>query len=139
MNKHTPTPWFVTETRDESNCERYLINQNSTEPVLIAVCDTVETLERDFISPENAKANAAFIVRAVNEHEALVSERDRLKAEVVSLTKSHEALVLNLESVLQEIELLIEDGTLKAEYVDKHPTILEARQALALAKGSKEE
>jgi hypothetical protein len=62
MNEHTPTPW------------RAVIYGNSEWEVWggdLLVADV--TTPEDPLQPEVAEANAAFIVRAVNSHEALVA------------------------------------------------------------------
>jgi hypothetical protein len=57
---HTPTPWNV--TRDENDARALIRDGNFMR---VAECG------RAFV-PGIAEANAAFIVRAVNAHEALV-------------------------------------------------------------------
>jgi len=44
-------------------------------------------------------------------------------------------LLRSLEAILCEIECLVEDGTLKAEYVDSHEEIKLAERVIAKAKG----
>ncbi len=58
MNKHTPTPWHIRDVdtytiRSQHGCE-------------------VARAARHHIPADEIKANAAFIVRAVNAHDALV-------------------------------------------------------------------
>lgn len=62
--KHTPTPWKL---------ESYLVGQivNEDESKMIARAGRVNSYESDPDQIER-KANAAFIVRAVNSHQQLV-------------------------------------------------------------------
>jgi hypothetical protein len=60
MSEHTPTPWMALP--DESGHETYVVGPKSDHPV--ADC------QFGFGSEDNA--NAAFIVKAVNNHDALV-------------------------------------------------------------------
>lgn len=82
-NDHTPTPWclradgFVLEPEGLSSIQNYGIPLRS-----MFVEDAFdETHERH----EEAKANAAFIVRAVNAHDALVGALEKMKEFYVQL------------------------------------------------------
>ena len=61
--QHTPTPWMMTETQDQAGGA-----QVSSRP------DGFGNIATCWLS--NADANAAFIVRAANSHEALVDAID---------------------------------------------------------------
>lgn len=60
---HTPTPWHPAYDR---GCELIMAFRNGREAVLAEVGAETDT------SYEEDRANAAFIVRAVNSHDALV-------------------------------------------------------------------
>lgn len=61
--KHTPTPWRLTNDEIVSDCSRERF---------VAVCEFIDLIRGDDDTTENL-ANAAFIVRAANNHEALVA------------------------------------------------------------------
>jgi hypothetical protein len=73
---HTPTPWFVrnmsdTTTSKEAFCERYTIEVCSD-----GLRSVLADIREVNMCPEHggtAEANAAYIVKAVNSHAALVS------------------------------------------------------------------
>jgi hypothetical protein len=70
MAEHTPTPWSVEMPMDEE----FAIVQSGLEAYewqFIAVCPVTTPSEGGF-PRQQAKANAAFIVKAVNSHDALV-------------------------------------------------------------------
>lgn len=101
--KHTPTPWYLA---DDDDCRICCPEED--------VC-TADT-HRDEYSPDEdeAIANAAFIVRAVN---------------------SHDALVEALQSLLDETLNCVDDGTLPRDAVDNNAGVKKARTALAKARG----
>lgn len=61
MSEHTATPWHI---QHEFDFEPTFILAGEDEELLVAACRPDEL--------PNARANAAFIVRAVNAHDALV-------------------------------------------------------------------
>jgi DNA-directed RNA polymerase subunit RPC12/RpoP len=70
MARHTPTPWSVETPMDEE----FAIVQSGLEAYewqFIAVCP-VGTPDEGGFPRQNAKLNAAFIVKACNGHDALV-------------------------------------------------------------------
>ncbi len=86
QSKHTPTPWNVTSYdtsfirisgKGENPLGLNFINGKSQEKV-------ASTYAIDGLSNEAAEANAAFIVKAVNNHEALVNFIEKI-------AESHEA------------------------------------------------
>lgn len=102
---HTPLPWYVTRTRADGNFERFLVNQKAPEPVLVAICDTVETLERDFITPEMAEANASFIVRACNSHYALVEACKAILKDLIEFADRGGLAIVSIKQAKQAIAL----------------------------------
>ncbi len=71
MSRITPTPWSVETPMDEE----FAIVQSGLEAYewqFIAVCPVGTPAEAGF-PRQNAKLNAAFIVKACNSHDALVS------------------------------------------------------------------
>ncbi|MEY9676062.1 hypothetical protein ABIE93_005996 [Bradyrhizobium elkanii] len=65
MAEHTPTPWTVDKVHFSGEC--HLHGPNGEEFALLYVSDGADDPE-----PYPAEANAAFIVKAVNNHGALV-------------------------------------------------------------------
>lgn len=63
-NKHTPTPWFISAKEQDGYCINSLADEFN--PLVAETVDFVPCFGDD------GKANADFIVRAVNSHEALV-------------------------------------------------------------------
>lgn len=73
---HTPIPWAVEQRDGHSVGPRYVIMSPSQhEHSRIAVCS-----ERGIAEGESALANAAFITRACNAHEALVEAAQQTAA-----------------------------------------------------------
>lgn len=70
---HTPTPWAVGD-----NVKQAIYSVEDGE--CIAFAHNADLPELGGISVQVAKANAAFIVRAVNSHEALVAALESLMA-----------------------------------------------------------
>ena len=103
MTQHTPTatPWH-TESGVEGEQPRWIVGAKGEQ---IAQCYS------DYVNP--VSANAAFIVQAVNAHDALVKA---------------------LEDMLRAVNDCIEDGSLDADAVKKHDSTIQARAALKLAK-----
>ena len=96
--KHTPTPWFY------SNGEVYDIKDNQ-------ICLV------SYYQDGRVKANAAFIVRACNSHDALVEALEALEARALEMRK-----LINPKT-WSDLENM---ATVE---------IINARAALALAKG----
>ena len=67
MTKHTPTPWFV---------ERDCIHNNEVEILML------DGIVGKNSRPEEYKANAEFILRAVNCHDDLVKALDGLYSSI---------------------------------------------------------
>lgn len=81
MNEHTPTPYavdtVVSNIPDTDIILGYEV-KGMGNPILIAT--TYDDGEwHDIISPERAQANAAFLVRAANAHDGLVSALTAVK------------------------------------------------------------
>jgi len=75
MSEATPRPWFIV---DESKAvHRWVIAHGEGDS--IADCAPVGP----WMTPEEADANAALIVRAVNNHEALLSALESAADELV--------------------------------------------------------
>lgn len=75
--QHTPTPWVRPVGTD------YLIGGNGHNgPIYIATIESATAPNRHhYTAPkERAEANAAFIVRACNAHEALVAVAEQAEA-----------------------------------------------------------
>lgn len=82
MTNHTPTPWHVEICRQHGeNFDTILIRGHGKQAD--AINEDNQTLAC-LTGRENAAANAAFIVRAVNSHQHLV---EALKAIVAALTQ----------------------------------------------------
>lgn len=64
MSKHTPTPWFVSNADEKAIIDRQAF--------------FIATTEIGSISSEQKKVNAALIVKAVNNHEKLLSLAKKL-------------------------------------------------------------
>jgi len=94
MMKHTPTPWHFTKEVDEMGNPVWDI---TTDPV-----DDGWIIAHTLTQSKEDKANASFIVRAVNAHEALVEALEAAlnmldngtKPSFQSLNKMNEALKL---------------------------------------------
>lgn len=86
--KHTPTPWKCTPP------------ERGYFPTLLIPYKTPlgSGDDRSIIHSQNADADAAFIVRACNSHDALVFElsraRDMLKSRGIEITSINSALAL---------------------------------------------
>lgn len=106
QTQHTATEWRVGPTISPVEGPHYAtITDGSSR---------VADVYAEFSSIPEMEANAAFIVRCVN---------------------SHDALVKALEDMLRAVNDCIEDGSLDADAVKKHDSTIQARAALALAKG----
>ncbi|HWK65363.1 MAG TPA: hypothetical protein VNS34_10505 [Rhizobiaceae bacterium] len=105
--KHTPTPWEVQG--------KYIYATGTVDtfcgPVIgvIAVCEETQETDsegRTWSAGGDALANAAFIVRAVNSHEALVKALKALSAAVFAPNDDRSpelkaALELTVAAILQ--------------------------------------
>lgn len=67
--KHTPTPWIVSEYPMGYGIERVEDSKNCPVRGSVAFIDRIVGSAS---YPDQAKANAGFILRAVNAHEALI-------------------------------------------------------------------
>ena len=72
--EHTPIPWEIHAWADDHNSVRICQPDHSTERGCLPVAEA-EILGRD---REEAEANAAFIVRAVNNHTQLLAALEGL-------------------------------------------------------------
>jgi hypothetical protein len=75
MTDHTPTPWISQPFCDDEDHAVFIIGANlgglaATAPMFPSEIDTVDS--------SRAQANAAFIVKAVNNHDALVEALEGL-------------------------------------------------------------
>lgn len=75
---HTPTPWAVGRSLDGLPC----VDAPTESSCTLEIC-TVWGTEKDMIVNDECGANAAFIVRACNSHEALVEACQELLQELV--------------------------------------------------------
>ena len=66
--QHTPTPWYISETRLKTTIEIYIDGWGYT----LADCDASHSSLADKVGIEEVEANAAFIVKAVNCHDELL-------------------------------------------------------------------
>ena len=104
--KHTKTPWYA-KTRHGITW----IDDGQLDASL-CICEMAETFDEMIEQPQ---ANAAFIVRAVNAHEALVEALNNADAQIVSI---------------------LNEPRFSLEYRNSIASTLEqARAALKLAKG----
>jgi hypothetical protein len=92
---HTPTPWVVAENGIEGNNTIGLAIETKTiEPI----CHLYVPMGAYLSGFDNAEANAAFIVRAVNSHDKLVALirglRDVLVPEEMEETRARIDLLL---------------------------------------------
>lgn len=63
MGEHTKTPWFISDTV----CKTGHVKVSAVGPAGL-----IATIGNGEITPDKYAANAAFIVKAVNSHDALV-------------------------------------------------------------------
>lgn len=70
MTKHTPTPWILRET--DHQCIEIMAKSNREGQLMKLIGEVYGTHYPDILN-EEAEANAAFIVQAVNTHEELVN------------------------------------------------------------------
>lgn len=100
-DQHTPTPWLVTDEIDRIyNGE--LIRPVSGNPSPVAVVCDFNRFDRD----EERKANAAFIVKAVNAHDALVDAARSAIALIESYENKEGADLIAAEEMPDEWEEL---------------------------------
>lgn len=111
MSGHTPTPWRV--TRDERG------------EIIRAVDDTGRPIASMWLNGDDAEANAAFIVEAVNSHAAL-------KARIEAL----EAALEPFAEIAKELEPMLADNYKNTMHWAV-PTVGDLRRA-ALAMNSQE-
>jgi hypothetical protein len=83
----------------------------------------VESLQ---IPLNEAVDNAKYVAEMWNTFINVCIERDRLE-------DTNKDLLNSLQEVLSEIQAIIDDGTLREEYVKNHPTIIKAQATLAKA------
>lgn len=104
MNKHTETPWdwFASGSVMQGYSQPFGIKQGNAANLIIGVFGDVRG------GIEVAEANAEFVVRAVNAHEALVAVLgDSLQAwegEEDSVKEEHAELIERLRAVLTTVE-----------------------------------
>lgn len=72
---HTPIPWTTEEYQGEP--KRIVVGPNNE-----MIADCYADSSDDINLPENYKANADFIVRAVNSHEELLAALKLARAEI---------------------------------------------------------
>jgi hypothetical protein len=115
---HTPTPWAVNAQRPASIVDPTRRGFNGS----YRIADAYFSAElADTPRFDEAKANAAFIVRAVNSFDALVAELDVRVGDLVMLRRA------------------IEEGDPKAELLLRIDDMLrETRAALSTAEGRPE-
>lgn len=80
QTKHTPTPWYSND--DYADIRDHRANLIMRKP------STKTSIYADI---ETAKANAAFIVKAVNSHEALVVALQACMERICEVDKEYEA------------------------------------------------
>lgn len=82
---HTPTPWRV----DDSDGELWIGNDNLIRPIcMVSAADVLSSTD---------KADAAFIVEAVNNY-------DRLRAELDAANNNHRSMAMQLADIGRELE-----------------------------------
>src|SRR5271157_3455432 len=94
--QHTPTPWKVSVHVDGCNFTSYMINE-------------VELAGAE--SDEEAEANAAFIVRAVNAHEELL----RVAKFLITLDDDCGREHRRINGLLSDARLMVEQAIARAE------------------------
>lgn len=77
---HSPLPWFINEcSGTEIGFDRVGSTEDNIE-IVTAVEITADQIEQLDGGEDEAKANAEFIVRAVNNHEALLAALNYLQS-----------------------------------------------------------
>ncbi len=98
--EHTPIPWEIHAWADGHNSVRICQPDHSTERGCLPVAEA-EILGRD---REEAEANAAFIVRAVNNHAKLLKALEALLKNHCGLVDSGDCGFWNVE---EEAEVIL--------------------------------
>jgi hypothetical protein len=83
MSEHTPTPWELFEVNDTIAIKNPRHKSSHNEIVFWTGFDASHY-------PKQARANAAFIVRAVNSHDALI---ERAENALECLRNAHDQLI----------------------------------------------
>lgn len=117
-SKHTPTPWEIEGGRIITRAKWHSMRQGSDHERDRVYQGIASMADRPNISNEEAKANAEFIVKAVNAFYPLVEALEAVVNMYVSLAESGDA------------------GFIESE---ENQEIIKARAALSLAKGDRDE
>lgn len=104
--KHTPLPWKV---REHNNQKRYIDAENG-----LTIADAL--MHSSLGNQDNHKANAEFIVKAVNSHYELV---EALKLAFKRIKECRELdngenITTPIDNILSNVEIRIEQALLKA-------------------------
>lgn len=70
MTDHTPTPWHTDEPEEERNTLTRIL---SADVIMLVHAHSYPKYSTKHPDADTRRANAAFIVKAVNNHDALVS------------------------------------------------------------------
>jgi hypothetical protein len=82
MNEHTPTPWMTHRAGEMLPDDWMIVADMGLTPNGIQQVSTVARALSIRQTPETTAANAAFIVKAVNNHEALVQALKTARARI---------------------------------------------------------
>ena len=125
MMKHTELPWGYARTHRMSDNTWYvLVDSDGRGPIMeVGGKDLVgQIAEAKYLitDPEKIKANAAFIVRACNNHYKLLEALKRLINSYVNLIESGHDRIKDLGGACDSVEIM-ENG---------NPYLAEAREAI---------
>jgi hypothetical protein len=98
MSNHTPTPWKLEIFEKAENGIRGIISQHSKAGSFDQIFHLLDIREDD-IGTDEAKANAKFIVKAVNCHEELVKA---INTALLILIKPNTIAERNAKEVLEQ-------------------------------------
>lgn len=105
--EHTKTPWIVYD--DDTSDSLAITTENRMDHSMVEIATVSIGFDEPFESKQ--RANAAFIVEAVNSHESL---KDELEA-VEQLAKSCAEEVLDLRRQLSEVRALLASAAKRLE------------------------
>ena len=94
MGEHTKTPWVTQPCGELAPNDVMIVADMGKLPNGIQQISTVARALSVRQTPETTAANAAFIVKAVNSHEALVAEAERLKGINTGLVNDFNTLLI---------------------------------------------
>lgn len=92
---HTPTPWHLTFVGHELEDQRWQIHDNR-----IAIADVTGKFGNREVNEEQ-EANAEFIIRAVNAHDALILALQRI-VKINGSTGGSDALIREFKAIASD-------------------------------------